>query len=32
MEDVKICGSVDDVPNLDTAEYNQFVMDMQKLA
>merc|ERR1711884_905579 len=32
MEDVKVCGSVDDVPNSDTAEYDQFVMDMQKLA
>ena len=29
---MKICGRVDDIPNSDTAEYDQFVMDMQKLA
>ena len=29
MEDMKVCGSVDDVPNSETAEYNQFLMNMQ---
>ena len=32
MRDVKICGSVKDIPNSESDQYIQFQMDMQKEA
>ena len=32
MRDVKICGKVKEIPNLESNQYIQFQMDMQKEA
>ena len=32
MREVKICGSVKEIPNLKSDQYIQFQMDMQKEA